>query len=255
MHRVLFQIGDFKVYSFGLAVLAAFLAAFFVARKRAARYGLTSANVNDAAFWTLLVGVIGARIGFIVQDLKYFLKRPAELLQWQFQGLTSFGGILFGLGYLALYARLARKPIWNVFDMISAPFLLAYAIGRIGCLLNGCCHGAPSTLPWAVAVEGRPGLYAPAQAYEMLLSLAAFGGMLLLESRPIPSGRAFAAGLMAFGAVRFVSEIWRAGWTSTFAGNLPLTDAQIVSIAAIVIGAILWRLRRRAPRLPMPEPE
>jgi phosphatidylglycerol:prolipoprotein diacylglycerol transferase len=74
MLPVLFKIGQFEVHSYGLILILAFIAAYFFGRARAARYGLTKDQVGDAFFWTLVFGVLGARVGFIIQELHYYLE-------------------------------------------------------------------------------------------------------------------------------------------------------------------------------------
>lgn len=240
MHRILFDFGKFKIYSFGVLVLIAFVAAFLFARKRGPRYGFTVAEIADASFWTLLLGILGARIGFIVQDLPFFIKHPGELVSIQFQGLTSFGGLIFGGLYLAWFAKRRSKSVWALLDVAGPPMLLAHAIGRVGCLLNGCCHGGQCTYPWGVHVEGMPGLWHPAQVYDSLMTLAALGILLLIERRGLKVGQSFALSILFYGVVRFIYEFWRAGISSSYLDSLPITDAQLMALAMAVFAAILF---------------
>src|SRR5277367_440857 len=96
MHPILFKIGSFELHTYGAMMVVAFVAAIWLANLRAARYGIDKNQVGDMAFWTLVSGVLGARIVFILQDLPYFLSHRNELFSLQFQGLTSFGGLIFG---------------------------------------------------------------------------------------------------------------------------------------------------------------
>src|SRR5687767_4779067 len=141
MYPALFKIGGFKVHSFGVMLIIAFFSGLWLALKRAGRYGFQRSEVFDFAFWTLLWGVLGARIVFILQEWSVYRDKPSDLLTLQFQGLTSFGGILFGLGYLAYYCTRRKKSLLDILDLLCLPMLLGHAIGRIGCLLNGCCFG------------------------------------------------------------------------------------------------------------------
>lgn len=240
MHPVLFQVGVLKIYSYGLMILIAFGAALWLARKRADRYGFTPGQITDVAFWTLLAGVLGARIGFILQELPYYLRHRDQLFSWQFQGLTSYGGIIAGAIVLFVFARRSGKPLWNLLDLLGAPFLLGNAVGRVGCLLNGCCYGPPCPAPWGVHVEGKLGLFQPAQLYESALNLAAIWLLLRLERGTIRPGQSIGATLVLFGLGRFIYEFWRAGSSSTYLGSLPITDAQLVALILVVLGAIAW---------------
>src|SRR5687767_6117483 len=104
MYRVLFKIGSFEVQSYGVMLIVAFFVGVFMARRRAPRYGLTADEISDASFWTLIFGVLGARIVFILLSLDHYLQNLDELFSLKFEGLTSFGGLLFGFGYLLWWA-------------------------------------------------------------------------------------------------------------------------------------------------------
>lgn len=252
MKPVLFEIGGYKVHSYGLMVVAAFGVALLWARRRAERHGFTLTQVTDVAFWLLLAGVLGARIGFILQELPYYLSNKEKLYELQFAGLTSYGGFIAGAVALWFLTKRIGKSPWAMLDVMAGPFLLGNAIGRVGCLLNGCCYGGQCTLPWAIRIQDShggyiPGLYHPAQVYESLMNLAGIAILMLLERRGLKRGQSIAASFMLFGAGRFIYEFWRAGETSTYMGNLPITDAQAMAAVVFALGAVLfWRFGKAA---------
>ncbi len=101
MHPELFRLGSFPVRSYGVLLVIGVVIAVAVARSRAPRYGIEPDKIWDSAFWLVLAGILGARLTYIVQHWTYFQSHPAELWTLRFEGLTSFGGILFGfLGFL-----------------------------------------------------------------------------------------------------------------------------------------------------------
>lgn len=254
MYPILFRIFGFPVHSYGVMLLIAFFVALWIARKRAPRFGLTPGNVYDASFWALILGILGARILFIVQDWKEYAGNYREIFSLQFAGLTSFGGVIFGILGLFIYCRWKKVSFVRTMDTLSGPFLIGTAIGRVGCLLNGCCYGGVCNLPWGIHVANPngvgylPGLFHPAQIYDSLMNLAAFGILLLWERRTLAYGRSISIMLMLHGAARFIYEFWRAGTeeqvqkglaTSTYMGNLPITDAQAAALLVILAGAMI----------------
>lgn len=258
MYPVLFKVFGFQVHSYGVMLLIAFFVGVLLARARAPRFGLKPSNVYDAAFWALILGVLGARIVFIAQEWGYYSTHRQELLSLQFAGLTSFGGVVFGLLGLYIWALRTKVSLVRTLDTFAAPFLVAHAIGRVGCLLNGCCYGGECSLPWAIHVAGMGNLtFHPAQIYDSLMNLAAFGVLLFVERKGIPYGRSISLMLILHGAARFIYEYWRAGTdeqvkaglaTSTYMGHLPITDAQAAALAVIVVGVlalVLLPLRAR----------
>ena len=149
MHPILFTIppfhvfglrlGDWQVHSFGVLMVVAFFAGLWLVRKRAPSRGLDPNRISDLMFWVLIAGVIGARALYIVQEHDYYAKHPNELLSIQFAGLTSFGAIIAGLAVVWVWCWRHGTSSIKVLDVVGPALLLGHAIGRVGCLLNGCC--------------------------------------------------------------------------------------------------------------------
>jgi len=259
MHPILFKIGNFPVHSFGVLMIAAFLVGTWIARRRAPRFGIDPQKLSDMLFWVLILGILGARVGFIIQELPYYLdpKHRDELLSFQFAGLTSFGGVIVAILVMVLWAR---KHDWSaraVLDTIAPGALVGHAIGRIGCLLNGCCFGGqcPPDMPWGIHIDHIPALMHPAQVYDALMNLAGVGFLLWIEKRGQARGQIFALALALHGLARFIYEFWRAGTqaqvdaglaSSTYWGPLPITQAQAMAAVLVVVGLVFY-VRWRAP--------
>ena len=249
MLPVLFKIGQFEVHSYGLILILAFIAAYFFGRARAPKYGLTKDQVGDAFFWTLVFGVLGARVGFILQELHYYLEHTNELLSWKFQGLTSFGGVVAGFLTLLWMARRFKVPARDLLDLAGPPMLLGHAIGRFGCLLNGCCYGRRCEFPWGIPVRHQDGLFHPAQIYDSLMVLVGMALLLMLEKRGLKRGQSVSLTVIFYSLSRFIYEFWRAGTrsevdagfaTSTYIPGVPLTEAQAFSLICILIAAFYY---------------
>lgn len=253
MKPVLFHIGQFPVHSYGVAIMVAFLAGVALARARAIKAGIDVGKVLDISIWTLMAGILGARVTYIVQDLDYYLKHTDELFSPQFQGLTSFGGLIFGIPVFIWLTKRSGINVRTMLDVAAPSFLVGHAIGRIGCLLNGCCHGGVCDLPWGVPLANRVGLYHPAQVYDSLLNLGALALLLVMERRWTAAGKTFAMMLVLHGLTRFAYEFWRAGSSSTYWGSLPVTEAQVAALVVSLIGGILfWRFGRAVETAPEP---
>lgn len=256
MLPILFHIGSFPVHSFGVVMIVAFLVGVMIARRRAKRFGLDPNKLSDMSFWTLIIGILGARIAFILQDLGYYLKNTKELFSWQFAGLTSFGGIIAALAYMVFWARRAGWPIKLLLDVIAPAGLVMHAIGRVGCLLNGCCYGGVCDLPWGIMIGKLPNPMHPAQIYDALMNLAAVPLILWVERKGQSRGQVFALALTLHGLARFIYEFWRAGTprqvdaglaSSTYWEGLPIpiTQAQAMAAVLVIVGMSLYVAWRR----------
>src|SRR5579885_749452 len=246
------EIGPLKIHSFSVMLILAFLLGVFVARKRAPKFGFNPNKISDAAMLALFAGVIGARVAFIIQELPYYLAHRDELFSIQFQGLTSFGGLIFGLLAFWWFAWRQKRPLRDVLDVVAPSALLGQGIGRIGCLLNGCCYGVAcqANYPLAVHIDSTTTLHVHAQLYDTLMCFIAFGFLLWFEKRrPMHRGQVFALFLVLYGLSRFIYEFWRAGTvdqvnagiaSSTYMGNLPITQAQVAALVMILAGGIFF---------------
>ena len=258
MQPILFKIGNFPIHSYGVMIIVAFIVALWIARKRAQKVGLDPNKLADVSFWALICGIFGARIAFILQDLPYYLKNTKELFSWQFAGLTSFGGIIAAIGFLIVWARRAGISVRLVLDVIGPAGLVMHAIGRVGCLLNGCCYGGvcPTNVPWAIHVDKIAAPMHPAQIYDALMNLAAIPIILWVEKKGQARGQIFALTLVFHGLARFIYEFWRAGTKAQVDAGLasstywegfpiPITQAQVVAVAITVTGLALYIYWRR----------
>jgi len=250
MYPTLFKIGNFEVPSFGVMMVLAFFAGYWLANRRAARYGIGKPEVSDVLFWCLLFGILGARLGYIVQNLDYYSKNVNELLTLRFQGLTSFGGLILGAIAAIVYTKRKWIDLRSMMDLLGPAFMLGHVIGRIGCLLNGCCYGnaCPPDAPFAMRIAGLPGTYQPAQVYDSLMNLVGLGVVLWFERRSKHRGQVFSLFLVLHGLARFIYEFWRAGVTAEVVRGLSLTEAQVVSLAMIAIGGGLFFYFGRKPQ-------
>ena len=138
MHRVLLHSPHISSYSFCL--LLGFLAGFFLARWNAKRTGLPGRHVDNLTLLLVITGLTGARI---FSWLFYF---PPGIGFWRALyypggGLVFYGGVVFGVATVVLYALIARVSLRKFIDVLAAPLALGLAFGRIGCFMAGCCWG------------------------------------------------------------------------------------------------------------------
>lgn len=152
MHPELIEIPliHVTVKSYGLMMVIGFLAAVTVIRLLSRRFTKDPQHITNAALYSLIAGVIGARIFFVVH---YFDEFRGDLLGvfaiWR-GGLELLGGVLLAIAVILLYIRYHKLPLRHYLDVLAVGLMMALVFGRIGCFLNGCCYGKPTELPWAV---------------------------------------------------------------------------------------------------------
>ncbi|MBA3725830.1 MAG: prolipoprotein diacylglyceryl transferase [Armatimonadetes bacterium] len=249
----LFRIGGYPIRSFGVMLVIGFLAGYWLASKRAEKYGISKDQLSNLAIFALIAGVLGARIGWVAQEWAFYAKNPGEILKVTEGGMTSYGGVLFGVLAVWIWAARTKVSMVAALDLLAAPALIMHGFGRIGCFLNGCCYGGPCELPWAVEVhpdEGSNYLGHPAQLYDTMMAFAGAAFLFWYEKRTFyahKAGQYSALFFLLYGISRFVYEFFRAGYSSTSSFGLALPDGQLAAVAMILLGGgWLLLLSRRA---------
>lgn len=184
MLPVLLSIGPIKIYSYGLFLALAFLVGSFVFFRRAKEAAFEEEKIFDSIIWTVLFGLLGARIYYLLFNFPDFGFNP---LKWfwltRYGGLSFHGGLLGGTFGLFLFTKREKWDFWQTADIAVFGLSLGQVIGRIGCFLNGCCFGIQTDLPWGVVFVGLEGRRHPTQIYEALFVLFIFFLLLKLERR------------------------------------------------------------------------
>ena len=137
---------DFHAYTVGIAI--AFLVCVLLVMKQNYKLESPYPITPIAGLWIFFGAFVGARAYHIVQYGELSGLYRAVFI-WE-QGLVYYGGLLGGIAGCVLYLKLLRVPLLPIGD-IALPYLaLGGAIVRVGCFLNGCCWGHPTTMPWGV---------------------------------------------------------------------------------------------------------
>lgn len=138
------------VKSYGLMMVIGFLSAIFIIRRLSRDITPNPQYITNAALYSLIAGVAGARLFYVIHYFGQFKERPIEVFYiWQ-GGLELLGGVILAITVIFFYLWYHKLPIRQYLDILAIGLMLALVFGRIGCFLNGCCFGRPTELPWAV---------------------------------------------------------------------------------------------------------
>lgn len=266
--------------AYGSFLALGFLLAFVVAIQRRRSLGLGRGEVFDFGSLTVLVGILGAHLlhvalnpgrylaGFdgTLRGLGMTMLRIVLPLEG---GLIYYGGLVGAVVFLLLYSRKRRLGFIDLLDFMAPVGCLGLAVTRVGCFLNGCCYGRPSSLPWAVSyppgslphVEQRVfGLVGadeaslpihPVQLYELVVATALFAILWLWYPRRRFAGEISLAFLCGYAAWRTVAEMLRADGRPVSGVQFlpPMTRLQLLSVLVLAASATVFAWRAaRAPR-------
>jgi len=262
MHPEILRIGPTPIYSYGLTLVISFALGIVLASKRARERGLVPEAVLDIATVILLSSIIGSRLLYIVFHVSEFEGRWLDTINI-FKGLTGlsmFGGIALAIVAALLYMKVKRLPVWPMADVIAPSYALGVGITRLGCLLNGCCFGQPTGLPWGISFP--PGCAAssvvgdihvhPTQLYESLAGFVILLVTLRIDRRRLPTGVLTCVVFGLYGAARFVLDFFRLYEDNNFATvfGLRLASSQLFALALVVVAALGVMMLRRRPASP-----
>jgi len=306
MRPELYRLLDVGFPSYFVLLLTGFLFATVLATTWARRIGKNPDVMVDLGLAALLMGVVGARILHVIADGYFWdyvhLCTDPSKVDWAISqreclsarydgvwdaakgvchpkeadcfawakfwagGLTYYGGFLGAVGASVFLLRRDRFPFWKAADMAGFAIPLGLTFGRMGCLLGGCCFGAPTDSFLGLSFpKGSPASEAqfkakelvsrhleslpvhPTQIYEAAASLAIAAFCLFyVHPRKRYDGQVFVVFLIAYAIVRALLEILR---RDDRGGLLGLSTSQLIGLGLIAAGIALHRWLGRGRRV------
>lgn len=227
------------IHTYGALVVAGMAIGIAVGVARARRFGLAQFDVLAVGLLGVCGGLVGAALLYVAIHVRVFIADPSLLKS---PGLVFYGGLIGGAGAATAYCRAYGVSLARVADAGAPGLAFGHAVGRVGCLLGGCCYGreAAASFPLRVWIAGA--WRHPVQLYEAAALIVLGVVTLFLPSRR--PGVIFLAYLVGYAAVRFVVEFWRGDdFERGHAGAL--FTSQWIALALLVAGAaVLYRLVR-----------
>jgi phosphatidylglycerol---prolipoprotein diacylglyceryl transferase len=148
---------EIHLYTYGLMMIVGFFGAVYLARFLANRSGLDGELFVNAGLIALVTGVIGARLSHVLENLDEFTRSDRTtmenflaMINLSSGGLTYYGGFILAFFVLVWYGIKKKVPLTLGMDIIAPCLMIGLGFGRIGCFLNGCCHGAVCEQPYAI---------------------------------------------------------------------------------------------------------
>ncbi len=203
----------------------------------------------DTLFTAALVGIpsgiVVSRLLHVVDRWGYYSQNPGEIIGAA--GLTIYGAVLGAALGIWIYSKLSRFQFGYFADLIAPGIILAQAVGRVGCTINGCCYGIETSLPWGVvythpdSIAFGAGVVHPTQVYEIIFCLIVFAVLLKLRGRLKPDGSLFLVYLSLYSMWRVGISFLREGAPFLFG----LHQAQVIGliVLAITISWLAYRTR------------
>ena len=246
MNRVAFNIFGFNVYYYSLCILLGVIVAYILITREGKKQGLPKEFISDLIFYTLIIGILGARVYYCVFNLDYYLANPSEILKIYNGGLAIHGGVIAGLIFVYFYTKKKNVSFIKILDIVAPAVIIAQSFGRWGNFFNQEAHGGittyqnlknihiPEFIINGMHIEGK--YYYPTFFFESIWCLIGFI-ILMIARRNKNLRKGFQIGFyfIWYGIGRFFIEALRTDSLMFF--NLKI--AQIVSLVGIIIGIII----------------
>lgn len=254
---VVFHLGPLQVHTYGVGLAITFWFALWYMRRRLDTLGIPSEWLNRAFLWIVAASILGARVVHVAANISYYLQAPTQILEVWHGGLSSFGGLLFGVPVGMWFKRkyLPELTVVAALDIAAPVLMAAWALGRLlgpQLMVNGGGH--PTHAWYGLQYAGQLGDRIPVPLFQSAESFVIFLILRWIEERTQrqPAGVLLAAFAGLWGIVRFTDEFF---WLAT----PRLWDAVEVTglvLAAVGWGTMAWLLiRRRLGRgVPAPAP-
>lgn len=246
MNRVAFNIFGFNVYYYSLCILLGVIVAYILITREGKKQGLPKEFISDLIFYTLIIGILGARVYYCVFNLDYYLANPSEILKIYNGGLAIHGGVIAGLIFVYFYTKKKNVSFIKILDIVAPAVIIAQSFGRWGNFFNQEAHGGITTyqnlknmhilefIINGMHIEGK--YYYPTFFFESIWCLIGFI-ILMIARRNKNLRKGFQIGFyfIWYGIGRFFIEAFRTDSLMFFG----LKIAQIVSLIGIIIGIII----------------
>jgi phosphatidylglycerol:prolipoprotein diacylglycerol transferase len=249
---IAFRLGSLAVHWYGVFYVVAFVVAYYLgARPHVISRGISEENLERITGWTILFGLIGARLYYDVQNLDLMHNALDVIAVWN-GGMAFYGAIIAGIATLIFLGWRWHLPIWVLLDGGAFFAVVGQPIGRLGNIINGDILGGPSNLPWATAYTNPDAVlqagfklgvaYQPAGAYEALGTLVILLILLGIRHRGVRPGVVVISYTALYSVSQlllgFVRESEPVIW-------LGLKELQLTAIATLLVAVpvmvVIWR--------------
>ena len=253
MNPVMFTIGNFEIRWYSILILIGIIIGYEYVNYEAKRFKAPKDFMFNLTFWSVLLGLVGARIYYVIFNWQLYSHDILSILRFWEGGLAIHGGLIFGLITMYIYARRYKVRFIKLTDIAAPAVLIAQAIGRWGNFFNSEAHGPATTLATLKSHHIIPEFvidgmningiyYEPTFYYEFLWCLIGFIIAIIIKSnKKTKVGTTTGFYLIWYSIGRFFIEGLRTD--SLMLGGLKM--AQIVSIIAFIIGLIIIMINSR----------
>lgn len=232
MDRVAFSIFGIDIMWYGILMAVGMILGTLIAIKEAKRVGIKEDYVLDLAIFAIPIGLLGARLYYVIFNWEYYSQNISQILNFRGGGMAIHGALIGGILTGYVFTKIRKIDFLKMADAVILGMPLAQSIGRWGNFINQEAHGGPTDLPWGIMVDGVK--VHPTFLYESVWDLAIFIFLLVFRKKKKYEGQVIVYYIILYSLGRFFIEGLRTD--SLMIG--PLKMAQVISLVGIIGGII-----------------
>lgn len=245
MHPLLFSFGPVHMYWLSVMTVIAWLVFSFLFWRSLRRIGIGEDTTFDLTFYATVVGIVMARVGYIVFHSDVFTGKSVLLYftLWVAPGLSWTGALVGALATIVLLSRQYKIRLGQVLDALVGALPLTFILGAVGTFFDGAQVGKVSQLPWAIALSNVEGLRHPIELYQMVGVLLL--GIIYMRASVIGNIKKWSYGIVSiwfifwYSCMMFMLEF--AKDSRVYFGNITVNQWVYVALIAECIGVLYVR--------------
>lgn len=236
------NIGPLAIQTPGLIILVGLWVWFLMNDRYAKKLTLTAEVLSNNLFYSLLLGLIGARIGLIIQSPKAFMDDPLAVISPNLALFDFSTGIFVAVVSFLIFTQRKKQPFLKTLDAVTPGLMVLLGFTAFSFLASGKLYGLPGNLPWSIYLWGT--LRHPLQIYYLVLFLLGAGFIVKLFNESYPAGTIFTIGIIIAALIILFLEAFR-GSPAAMIGNIRLP--QIFALVVLLISLKKIKLSPQEP--------
>ena len=257
LNSVAFTVFGHPIAWYGIIIAFGMILATTYVLYRARQERISADDIMDLAVYTILFGVLGARLYFVLTSLNQFDSFLEVFEIWN-GGLAIYGGVIAGALTVYIYCRIKKRDVRQFLDMVGPAAMLGQIIGRWGNFMNGEAHGGPTEIFCRMGLRfseyGQTIYYHPTFIYESIWNLVGFVLINLFYKKKRYNGQIAMMYLAWYGFGRMFIEQLRTDSLYLFGPSHPAWYLKISSLVGLLcflfFGGILLHHAIRGVRKP-----
>ena len=240
MGRIALDLGFIQIYWYSIFIFLGVFIASCLILLECKKQNINENFIINLIFYTVICGLIGARVYYVLFNLDYYRLYPFEILEIWNGGLAIHGGIIGGLLCMTLYCKKYNAKLLKVFDITVVGLIIGQAIGRWGNFFNQEAYGnlvtKPSLqwFPYAVFIQDYNAWFQATFFYESLWNAIGLAILLVVYYKTKTTGLTTASYLIWEGVGRMWIEGLRSD--SLYIAGTNIRVSQLLSGIMLLIG-------------------